>query len=284
MHTSGFPMDSALRELYLGLNTTEMAERFGILFYDNVEESHRSGLTTVMQEPLYHYISNHPDYNIFDGIYHRQYLIQELYQMTAREMARHPGAKGVADMCASMHAYFGNKNDLRAGFLSRGITQQYTVIHSRAVETFGPRFLSKMHEVFGVDDKAGIDLPTDLVKSILTPLGMANKTILMITDSKTQGPIQRLSSDPELGPHFQVVPNEVSTLTGDIMLAILSDVFIGNPVSTFSQYIAQARYALGIENSYLFARKKNDESEQWETFCNDEVCFYQFVNTFVPLF
>jgi len=61
-----------------------------------------------------------------------------------------------------------------------------------------------------------------------------------------------------------------------------SDVFIGNPISTFSQYIVQVRYAFGIGNSYLFVRK--DENEEWETFCNDEACFYAWINLWTSLF
>jgi len=94
--------------------------------------------------------------------------------------------------------------------------------------------------------------------------------------------VDRLRSSPRIGPVFQVVPERISTLTGDLLLAILADVFVGNPISTFSQYIVQARYALGIQNSYLFARKGHDGT--WETFCNDEPCFYHWVNLWTGLY
>lgn len=96
----------------------------------------------------------------------------------------------------------------------------------------------------------------------------------MITDGQNVDVANRLSSDPTIGPNFHVVPADVSTMAGDIMLGILSDVFIGNPASSFSQYIAMVRYALGFDNSYLYVRR-NAVDGSWESFCRDESCFYQ---------
>ena len=63
-------------------------------------------------------------------------------------------------------------------------------------------------------------------------------------------------------------------MSGDILLRTLSDVFVGNPASSFSQYIAMVRYALGLGRSYLYVRR-NPISDEWEMFCDDESCFYQ---------
>ena len=63
----------------------------------------------------------------------------------------------------------------------------------------------------------------------------------MITDEKNPSVAEQLSSNPVIGPYFQVVASEVSTVTGDMI-------------------------------SYIFSRRDGDK---WETFCSsDEACFY----------
>lgn len=291
VHGEGFPLDLTLRQLYLGLdNATVLAEKFGVAFYEELEEVDRGNLREVWMEEAYHYVGKHEGYNLADAIEHRKYVIQELYRTTAREMELHPDSPGVATMCSSLHSFFGrddgmsaDEDELRKLGVTKEITKKYTVIHSRKLEAMGARFMAKAHEVFGVDARAAMDLPPDLIRTILSPLGMDTSSVLMITDGQSKDPIDRLLADPHLGPHVQVVPSEISTLTGDIMLAILADVFVGSPVSTFSMYIAQARYALGIGNSYLFHRR-DAEGTGWETFCNDEACLYHWMEVFVPLF
>lgn len=162
------------------------------------------------------------------------------------------------------------------------VTPKYTVIHSRTLEARAfEKGLRLAHVAFGVDSRVGLEYPVDLIGTILKPLGMQNSSILMITDGKNPSVAEQLSSDPVIGPYFQVVASEISTLAGDLMLAILSNVFIGNPCSTFSQYIAQVRYALGIGNSYIFSRRNGDE---WETFCSsDEACFYTWQQIWIEI-
>ena len=152
--------------------------------------------------------------------------------MTAREMELHPNASGVADICSSLHALFGNRGNVLKKFgMTYEITQNYTVIHSRSLEDAGKKVLRKAHEKFGVDSSASLDYPADLISSILAPLGKDQNSILMITDGQNKNIAARLSADPNIGPVFQTVPKEISTVKGDLMLAILSDVFIGNPAS-----------------------------------------------------
>ncbi|KAL7536942.1 LOW QUALITY PROTEIN: hypothetical protein ACHAXR_007491 [Thalassiosira sp. AJA248-18] len=179
-------------------------------------------------------------------------------------MKVHPESSGAAAMCSSLHAFFG-KGDGRGNMLKelgmKNITNKYTVIHARSLEEFGDSFMKKAHELFGVDIRRVSRRPNKLDHHSL--VGMNSSSILLVTDTKNSRVVDQLSSDAAIGPIFQEVPPK--HWTGDMMLAILSDVFVGNPVSTFSQYVVQARYALGIKNSYLFARRDGDE---WETFCN----------------
>ena len=277
-------MDSTLRKLYLGLDDwKELEERLGVLMYDGIDEVHRSKIYVLGTRWARDYVSTNKQYTQYDMIQHRHYIIQQLYRMTSKEMELHPDSKGVRDMCASYHYFFGkdgnnnnnsnnNEDDVNTE-QQRKITQKYSIIHSRSFE--GKRFLEEAHRHYGVDARASIDYPPDLIASILTPLGMTNNsTVLMITDGQNTRVIDRLSADPAIGPYFRAVPQEVSTVAGDIMLGMLSDVFIGNPASSFSQYIAMARYALGLGRSFLYVRR-DALSGKWETFCDDESCFYQ---------
>ena len=279
---TGFPMDSTLRKLYLGLNHKDLEEKLGLIMYDNVDQKYRDKMYLFGTRWARDYVSTNEAYTQFDIIQHRHYLIQQLYKMTSKEMELHPESSGTKDMCASYHAIFGKhhngngphaSNNNGEGTLNgKEITQKYTIIHSRSFE--GKNFLEEAHRHYGVDPRASLDYPPDLISAILQPLGMTNHSILMITDGQDKDVANRLSADPNIGPQFQVVPQSLSTMAGDIMLGILSDVFIGNPASSFSQYITMVRYALGFDKSYLYVRK-HPLSGKWETFCDDESCFYQ---------
>lgn len=289
LRQKGFPIDFVLDEIFLGVNKTVLQEKFGITIYESIAEDSRSNIKTIGTGDLYHFISKDPRFSMVDVIEHRHYAIQQLYQITAAYIKLHPNSDGEKSMCSSLHAFFGEEGEDKSTILNRlaelgmrDITNKYTVIHARTLEGFGPAFMRKAHEVWGVDPLIGKEYPPDLVSTILTPLGMHNSSILMITDGKNRRVMDILKNDPAIGPYFQVVPPKVSTVTGDMLLAIFAEVFIGNPCSTFSQYIAQVRYALGIGNSYIFAKR---DGPNWETFCSsDEACFYQWQHTWIPLF
>lgn len=284
LRETGFPIDHVLQELFLGVGRTVLEEKFGVTIYEHIGEEGRKNITTIPTDVGYHFISKDVRFLLDDLMLHRHYIIQQLYRTTAEDMKQYPNSNGAKAMCSALHALFGdgNKGNMVKELGMKDVTNKYTVIHARTLEGFGPKFMRKASEVFGVDPLAGKEYPPDLVTSILTPLGMHNQSILMITDEKNPSVISQLANDPTVGPYFQVVPEEVSTVTGDMLLAILSEIFIGNPCSTFSQYIAQVRYALGIGNSYIFARRNGD---QWETFCSsDEACFYQWQQIWIPLF
>jgi len=245
-HSNGFPMDLILRVesismqgyggsgawgqgLFLGVTEAELSKRLGVTFYNNVDENYRSQLKVMKQDELYHYISKDSRYSIFDAIEHRHYMIRELYQMTANEMELHPDSKDVIEMCASRHALFGKENGeqqrsalLQELGITKPITEKYTVIHSRKLEGLGKAWMNRAQKEWGVDNRAGIEYPTDMVTSILSPINMVNNSILMITDDGQNPAIsKRLASDAIIGKQFQVVPRKISTVTGDLLLAVL---------------------------------------------------------------
>ena len=268
-------------------NKTVLEEKFGILFYESIAEEQRLNIQTITTKELYHFISKDERFVLDDIMQHRQYLIQQLYRITADDMKLHPDSAGATAMCSSLHAFFGKdgsnpNNNMIKQLGMKEVTPEYTVIHARTLEaqTF-EKGLAQAHVAFGVDPRVGLEYPADLLSTILKPLGMQNSSILMITDGKNPSVAEQLSSNPVIGPYFQVVASEISTVTGDMMLAILSEIFIGNPCSTFSQYIAQVRYALGIGNSYIFSRRDGDK---WETFCSsDEACFYTWQQIWIEI-
>ena len=244
-HSNGFPMDLILRAesismqgyggtgawgqgLFLGVTESELEKRLGVTFYNNVDEKYRSQLKVMKQDELYHYISKDSRYSTFDAIEHRHYMIRELYQMTANEMELHPDSKDVIEMCASIHALFGKENGkqqrsalLQELGITKPITEKYTVIHSRKLEGFGKAWMDRAQKEWGVDNKASIEYPTEMITSILSPINMVNNSILMITDGQNPSINKRLASDPIIGAQFQVVPRKISTVTGDLLLAIL---------------------------------------------------------------
>eukprot|EP00584_Thalassiosira_punctigera_P005975 CAMPEP_0172544276 /NCGR_PEP_ID=MMETSP1067-20121228/14464_1 /TAXON_ID=265564 ORGANISM="Thalassiosira punctigera, Strain Tpunct2005C2" /NCGR_SAMPLE_ID=MMETSP1067 /ASSEMBLY_ACC=CAM_ASM_000444 /LENGTH=601 /DNA_ID=CAMNT_0013330805 /DNA_START=111 /DNA_END=1916 /DNA_ORIENTATION=+ len=289
----GFPMDKPLNELFMGLRRSHLENVLGFTFFDHVKEDYRSNLRSIRTGKLFYYGRTMKVLNINqtksrrEQIEHRHYILQEFYRFTAREMELSENRnnslarKTMLGMCHSLRAIFGSdgqgarEEQLRLLGFNRTITEEYTAIHSRSFEGAGIAMMEKSEQELGVSAAAYTDLPPQMVKDLLAPLEMNKNSILLITDGENTRPIENLSSDPIIGPRFEVVPPEISTMISDGMLAILSTVFIGNPYSTYSQFIAQVRYALGIGPSYLFIKMDND-TKKWTAFCDDEYCFYNF--------
>lgn len=259
---------------------------FGVQIFDSsIDPMQQEDFTTIKKVKtkwLYWYKST--NHTLEQRKAHRHYVIQKLYQITAEEMAMNPNSAAVDHLCSAIYAAFGNVgNKTIMSPFNKTITKKYAVIHSRAMPEF---YLQKVQKKSGVDKRAATDFPPELIASILVQTGMLNplklettNSILMITDGENADVIAKLSRDSLIGPNFQVVRHSIGNQYSDMMLAILSDVFIGNPASSFSWFIAQARYALGIEHSYLFFRRnaKSSNGWGWETFC-DEDCLYDHNN------
>ena len=236
VHPTGFPYEMTLRLLFLGMEDRDaLEERLGLAFYDRIplDFDELKKLKTVSMQEAYYYVSENADYNVTHSIEHRHYVLRELYGMMAREMELNPDSPEVDAMCSSVYALFGRdgrgntRQELQKLGIEKEVTRKYTVIHSRMMNQIGEMLFEGAHEKFGVDRRAGIDLPPDLISSVIRPLGMGNSSVVMITDRRWKKPIERLEADPDVGPNFHVVPGQVSTKASDIMLAILSDVFIG---------------------------------------------------------
>jgi hypothetical protein len=125
----------------------------------------------------------------------------------------------------------------------------------------------------GCDPEAALNLPPDYIKAILEPIGMLNHPIVFLTDHQRPEILQKLLADKDIGPMIRLVQDDASWVGGDITLGVMSNVFIGNPASTFSGFIAKSRLALGCENNYLF-RAKNKNGE-WEDVCEKRCVFWK---------
>lgn len=170
--------------------------------------------------------------------------------------------KKTRNMCIGLVEMFGQDRQ----------TQLYSVIHSRSLERkSGLNLLGRISTKSGCDPTAALHMEPDYIKAILEPLGMLNYPIVLITDGQDSSVAGRLLADKDIAPMLRLVPNRARWVGGDITLAIMSNVFIGNPASTLSGFIAKSRLALGLENTHMF-RAKNKKGE-WVSVC-DITCIF----------
>ena len=119
--------------------------------------------------------------------------------------------------------------------------------------------LNKIAKSSGLTVEGGvISMGPAYVKSILKPLGMLEYPIVLITDRPNTGAERGLLNDPTIGPKLMVLSDRDKMDGADVALAVLSDVFIGNPASVTSASLARARMALGYseKSTQLFRRKR----------------------------
>jgi len=173
---------------------------------------------------------------------------------------------GPESMCSGINAIFGDeKKDV-----------MYSVIHNRHLEGApGLRLMQRMSRTSRCHPTAALEMYPEYVKSILRPIGMLNHPIVLITDGENPDVAKRLLEDPEIGPMLRLVPESASWIGGDITLGIMSNVFIGNPASSFSGFIAKARIAFGFGHNHLFRTKVSTGigKLEWVTSCGDACVF-----------
>jgi hypothetical protein len=172
---------------------------------------------------------------------------------------------GRQDMCSGLMSVFSKDERIMASAI-------YSVIHVRHLETIGKLFLASVSEQTGCDPEAALEMEPDYIKSILEPLGMLDHPIVIITDGQNKEAVRRLLHDPDIGPMIHVVGNKQNWIGGDVTLAVMATVFIGNPASTMTEFIARSRVALGFGGSNYLYRAK-DENGEWTDVCGDECVF-----------
>ena len=155
-------------------------------------------------------------------------------------------------------------------------TMKYTVIHSRFMEGRAEFKLNQLAKTSGLTPKGALEMSPKYIRMILKPLGLLNHPIVLFSDGELPSVEEGLLNDPVIGPKLIVLSNKKSLTGPDTALAILSDVYIGNPASVTSGYIARSRYALGYneEQTYMFRKEHHDK---WISVCNAKCIFNPWI-------
>jgi len=231
-----------------------MEQSFCIRTFDSLEETEQYKKVIHMEtRDLFMYRNKGPlnQYIEFQG-----HIIRTLFRSYNNGIGLNMRKQPVKDMCSVLNAIFGNEQH----------SAVYSVVHSRSLEGEpGLKLLGRIANKVGCDPVAALDMTPEYVKSILEPRGMLEHPILFITDNQRPEILEKLLADSDIGPNIRLIPEEASWVGGDITLAVMADVFIGNPASTFSGFIAKSRVSLGYDDNYLF-RKKNDDGK-WVDVC-----------------
>ncbi|KAK1734015.1 hypothetical protein QTG54_015273 [Skeletonema marinoi] len=213
----------------------------------------------VPTKELFRYTSKSP---LDDYIDHQAQDLQTLFRHYNNGEGSTLRGSPVQDMCSGLDAVFGKHHK----------DTIYSVIHQRSLEGLpGVSAMHRMSKRSGCHPTGALKMEPDYIKSILEPLGMLGYPIVLISDGEDPSVLERLNADPDISKVLRVIPNHASWVGGDITLAIMSNVFIGNPASSFSGIIAKSRLALGFGHNYLFRAK--DQSGKWYTVCGD-TCVY----------
>jgi hypothetical protein len=240
-----------------------MEEAFCVKMYNEDEELDQYRNRIKMDTwDIFRYQPNRPDLDEY--IEFQSHLIRTLWRSYNKGVGFNIWNQPVRDMCSVLDAVFGSEKQSMA----------YSVIHSRSLEgEVGLLFLGRIAQNTNCDPVAALNMEPDYVRAILEPLGMLRHPILFITDHQRPEILERLLADPDIGPNIHLIPDEASWVGGDMTAAVLATVFIGNPASTFTGFIAKSRMALGYDNSFLFRKKKNKRSNQWVDVC-DQRCIF----------
>jgi len=166
--------------------------------------------------------------------------------------------RSTRDMCSGINELFPTLEERSSAI--------YTVIHSRH------RGYKKVSKKTGCDLTAALEMQPEYIKSLLQPLGMLEYPIVLITDGEDPKVLERLATDPDIGRHLRLLDKSSSTLGGEMTLAMMSQVFIGNPGSSLSAFIAKARSSFGFEHNKMFMAK-DTTTGQWQSVCDDQCLF-----------
>jgi len=159
-------------------------------------------------------------------------------------------------------------------------SDKYTVVHFSTPGSAA--YLKQLNDHMDKDLTEANSMKPEYIKNILKQLNMLNQPILPIdTDSVNadQEAHKKIGDDPDLSKQIKYEKGHLNfinktpgstwnrSVASYIYLAVLADVYIGNPVDQLSLWIARMRYSLGIKNSYVLTEKKGDN---WVSFIDDE--------------
>lgn len=212
-----------------------------------------------------------------DYIDYQCYILRTLYRRYNTGFGVNMRNMPVKDMCSAIDATVGSTTatTTTTTTASSSTAAIYSVIHSRSLEGEpGIRILEKISRRSGCDTLGALLMEPEYIISILEPLNMLHYPILFITDHQNPDIYNKLLANPIIGRNIQLIPEDSSWIGGDITVASMANVFIGNPASTFSGFIAKTRIALGYDSSTtVMFRAKDKTSGDWVTVCEDKCIF-----------
>lgn len=249
----------------------EQIERhLNIKFLDDhdVQEAEMTGLQSMEYKTgndMYYYATNQ---SISTIIERRLPVLRYLWS--------HPTTKGYFERTGNM-----------CSAISSSLPRHFVVIHSRWMKRNGclNRLGSLAHRIrnktsIRIDQKAPCLLQPTYIEHILRSSNALDYPVFVISDGLNSDIVNHLQRHPIFGDNVMQVEGSASWVGGDMMLGVLSSVFIGTPISTLSGNIARARIALGFDpkTNYLFPVKDSEEFA-----CTDGQCLNdaQFMNHYV---
>ncbi|KAL7490300.1 hypothetical protein ACHAW6_016077 [Cyclotella cf. meneghiniana] len=165
-----------------------------------------------------------------------------------RNLFQHSRTEGDGNVCSTI---------VSSGMDKPGA--KYTVIEVPGANPWNGR----LHEFTGHDHTAAFEMKPDYVKSILKPLQMLDHPVFLDKSSIGSDPdreeVKRLIQDPS-------IKTQEKDVTNDLHMAVLADVFLGNPASHWSLMVARMRYALGIKNTFVLTKKNGND---WVSYIDD---------------
>jgi len=184
------------------------------------------------------------------------------------------------------------QHDNMCAAISPTLPQNYAVIHSRWMKRNGclNRLGNLAHGIRNktgilIDRKAPCLLEPSYIDSILRSNNLLDAPVYVISDGLNPDIVHALEKHPVFGANVKTLPQIESWVGSDMMLGVLSSVFIGTPISTLSGNIARARMALGFDpkTNYIFPRKQQGDGSTWEFVCEDGDCLYdvRYLNHYV---
>ena len=244
-----------------------MEKELGIKVFDNTTQwqlQQYEKIYYVSSKELFFYRSSPDNYNggrDWTGVmdFHISILRRLFRRYNQGYGYDHSGSR-TKDVCSTLEDFFhSDKNAVR-----------YSVIHSRYLEGRAEFKLLALSRTSNIDPRGAMEMTPKYVRSILTPLGMHKFPIILLSDGQLPAVEERLLKDPLIGPQLIVMSNKASLDGADVVLSVLSNVFIGNPASVTSGFIARARYALGYKRTYMFQKEGLDG---WHSVCGNECIF-----------
>ncbi|KAL7529827.1 hypothetical protein ACHAXR_003177 [Thalassiosira sp. AJA248-18] len=247
----------------------EILEELGIKVIRN--QTQLEGYDEVISENsqrLYFYRSTHHGLdNWRDAMDIHIAILQRLFLRYNRGYGYIHSGLRAQDICSSLDMFFHER--------ARDV--KYTVIHSRWLDGNAEWRLEEIAKTTGLTIEGGaLYMGPAYVKAILKPLGMLEYPIILLCDGQLSSVERGLFNDPVIGPKLMVLSEKDALAEAEMALAILSDVFIGNPASVTSGFIARSRKALGYsdKSTQLFRRKR---LHQWYSVCNGECAFNPWI-------